>query len=157
MSPRVTLALLLWAGLAHADAAVPYRATACVAALTEARAWAARLDSSLEKLQVRADGKRVIVSGSECGRVEVEVRADAAAGRVDRPWRAEKRGLRQALEDEALCGERHVELRAHGGFVASVGSRAVPPAIVERFKRAVDECVSGAKTTPAHRIAPTKR
>ena len=132
---RALVAVLLWSAVARADPA------ACVASLSAARASAARLDSTLEKLQVRVDGKRVVVSGAECGRIEVEVRADPR-GRSDRPWRAEKRGvaLLQA-PDENLCGARHAEERAHGGYVASVASRAVPPAIVERFKRAVDECI----------------
>lgn len=155
---RALLALPLLAGVANADVAQPRSRATCVAALTAARAWAARLDSSLEKLQVRADGKRIVVSGGECGRVEIEVRADGAAGGVDRPWRAEKPSAhRLLLEDAILCGERHVELRAHKGFVASVASRAVPSTIVERFKRAVDECVSaGAKPKSAPRPAPTK-
>jgi len=149
----VLVLLALAASVARAE---PRGAAACVASLTAARAWAAPIDSTLEKLQVRVDGKRVVVNGAECGRVEVEVRSDVR-GSGDRPWRAEKRrvALLQA-PDENLCGARHVEERAHGGFVASVVSRAVPPAIVDRFKRAVDECVSGA-AKPKSAPRPARR
>jgi hypothetical protein len=131
--------IVLSAGGARADQ------QACVASLTAARDFAARLDSALDKLRVRADGKRTVVAGAECNRIEIEVRADAR-GRADKPWRPEKGVRRVLLLDGAqtLCGERHVEERAHGGFVASLVTRAVPAAIVERFKRAVDECVSAA-------------
>ena len=104
----VALALIvLLAGGARADQ------QACVASLTAARDFAARLDSALEKLRVRAEGKRTVVAGAECGRVEVEVRADAR-GRADKPWRPEKGVRRVLLLDGAqtLCGERHVEERA---------------------------------------------
>lgn len=147
--------LVLLALAASVARAEPRGAAACVASLSAARSWAARIDATLEKLQVRLDGKRVLVSGAECARVEVEVRSDARGG-GDRPWRAEKRRvtLLQA-PDENLCGARLVEERAHGGFVASVASRAVPPAIVDRFKRAVDECVGA--PPPRAKLAVRKR
>jgi hypothetical protein len=134
---RALFALVLLAGVARAEE------SACVASLSAARAFAARLDSTLEKLWVRADGKRVVVTGGECSRVEIEVRHDGRA-RADQPWRPEKRRVALlAAPDETTCGARTVEERAHGGWFASLASRAVPPAIVDRFKRAVDECVSG--------------
>jgi hypothetical protein len=150
MLGRALVALVLCSSVARADA------TACAASLSAARAWAARLDSTLEKLQVRVDGKRVVVSGAECGRVEVEVRNDGRA-RADQPWRPEKRRVTLlAPPDESTCGARKVEERAHGGWFASLASRAVPVAIVDRFKRAVDECVSGgARPKSAPRPART--
>lgn len=136
---HVIAALLSLAGAARAD-------PACVASLAAARDFAARLDSALEKLEVRVEGRRTIVYGGECGRVEVDVHADTR-GRADRPWHADKRARRPSLLLDAgatLCGEPRVEERAHGGFAASLMTRAVPVAIVERFKRAVDECVGAA-------------
>jgi hypothetical protein len=144
MLRRAALALVLLSGVAAAEPPPPHAANACVASLTAARDFAARLDSALEKLEVRVEGKRTVVYGGECGRVEVDVHSDAR-GRVDRPWQAGKRPKRPTLlldTGASLCGEPRVEERAHDGLVASLVTRAVPLAIVERFKRAVDECVN---------------
>lgn len=141
---HVFAALVALAGTARAD-------SACVASLSAARDFAARLDSALDRLEVRVEGKRTVVYGGECGRIEVDVHADAR-GRADRPWHAEKRARRPSLVLDAgatLCGEPRVEERAHGGFIASLVSRAVPAAIVDRFKRAVDECVGARPITVA--------
>ncbi|HXU70328.1 MAG TPA: hypothetical protein VN947_13420 [Polyangia bacterium] len=149
MLPRAWLAPVIvalgsLAGVARAE-------PACVASLTAARDFAARLDSALDKLEVRVENKRTVVYGGECGRIEVDVHAEAR-GHADRPWHPEKRARRPSLLLDAgatLCGEPRVEERAHGGFVASLVTRAVPAAIVDRFKRAVDECVGARPITVA--------
>ena len=91
----VALAMLgaVFGGVAHAEASA--RAS-CEASLTAARDWAARLDSALEKLRVRVDGKRTLVAGAECNRLELEVRPDAR-GHADKPWRAEKAARKVSL------------------------------------------------------------
>jgi hypothetical protein len=82
------------------------------------------------------------------------VRNDGRA-RADQPWRPEKRRVTLlAPPDESTCGARKVEERAHSGWFASLASRAVPPAIVDRFKRAVDECVA---PSPRAKLAAHKR
>jgi hypothetical protein len=170
---RAGVALVLLVGVARADPA-PARGPAahtmaCVSALNAARDWAARLDSALEKLNAHVDGRNVLMRGGECNRVDVAVRVDAR-GQADHPWRAGapsgsarvgKKRVSLLLDGGGanLCGEEHVEERAHGGFVASLVTRAVPVAIVERFKRAVDECVNagaGPKSArrPDRRAAP---
>ena len=173
---RAGVALLALIGVARADPPPTTReaaahTNACVSALNAARGWAARLDSALEKLNAHIDGRNVLMSGGECNRVDVAVRVDAR-GRADRPWRAGapsgsarvgKSGKRVSLllggGAANLCGEERVEERAHGGFVASLVTHAVPDAIIERFKRAVDECVNagaGPKSArrPDRRAAP---
>ncbi|HEY2745985.1 MAG TPA: hypothetical protein VGL86_15220 [Polyangia bacterium] len=147
------VALLLAARAAAADVAAPSGAKACVASLTAARDFAARLDSALEKVMVRAEKKRVVVYGGECNRVQIDVHADER-GRTNRAWRKSGKRVQLLLEAGAnTCGEERAEERAHGGFVASLITRAVPAAIVDRFKRAVDECLSaGAGPKSARRL-----
>ncbi len=131
---RAAVALVVVVGSARADPAPPREpaahTAACVSALNAARDWAARLDSALEKLNAHVDGKNVVMSGGECNRVDVAVRADSR-GRADHPWRAPTSGGGKGKKRVQLfldagantCGEEHVEERAHGGFVASLVTR----------------------------------
>jgi len=138
---RALLALLVFAAPARADlATADARTSSCVAALTAARDWAATRDSLLAKLAVTVDPRGVVVRGAECNALEIRVWRDARAHEQG-GWRQEGPVRREPSGEADLCGERHVMTHAGMDRSASIATRTVEPAVVERFKAAVDVCL----------------
>lgn len=137
---RALVALLVLTAPVRADlATADARTSSCVAALTAARDWALAHDRLLAKLVVTANVEGVVVRGAECNALEIRVWRDANAHEQS-GWR-EERPPRQEADDADLCGPRHVKTHAGMGWSASIADRAVEPAIVDRFTKAIDVCL----------------